>query len=123
VSQAQAIPSLLAQDFALQRRGGGLNCAFLLQIGDAQLYAAYADSSLELTQGPLLMRSWRFALRGDAEAWNAFWEPVPLPGFHDVFALTKAKRFVLEGDLHPFMSRLLFFKDLLSLPRRIGTSS
>jgi hypothetical protein len=123
VSRAEAIPLLLAQDLGLQRRGAGLSCAFLLQIGDAQLYASYADSSLEFTRGPLLMRSWRFALRGDAEAWTAFWEPVPLPGFHDVFALTKAKRFVLEGDLHPFMSRLLFFKALLSLPRHVGTSS
>lgn len=123
VARAKAIPSLLAEDANLQRRGSGLCCSFLLQIGDSQIYADLADSSLNLTHGPLLMRSWRFALRGDAKAWSAFWAPVPAPGFHDVFALTKAKRFVLEGDLHPFMSRLLFFKDLLSLPRKLKAAS
>lgn len=117
LARAKAIPSLLAKDANLQRRAGSLCCSFLLQIGDAHLHADLAGSALSLMDGPLLMRSWRFALRGDADAWTAFWEPVPEPGFHDVFALTKAKRFVLEGDLHPFMSRLLFFKDLLALPR------
>lgn len=123
VARAQAIPSLLAKNPGLQRRAGGLCCTFLLQIGNVEIYADLAEGSLNLTEGPLLMRSWRFALRGDAAAWSAFWEPVPAPGFHDVFALTKAKRVVLEGDLHPFMSRLLFFKDLLSLPRTLEASS
>ncbi|MDB5641289.1 MAG: hypothetical protein JWN07_606 [Hyphomicrobiales bacterium] len=117
VAQAKAIPSLLAHAPNLQRRGAGLRCSFLLQIGETHLHADLADARLELTPGPLLMRSWRFALRGDAQAWSAFWEAEPAPGFHDIFALTKAQRFVLEGDLHPFMSSLLFFKDLLALPR------
>ena len=118
VAQAKAIPSLLAKDPTLQRRASGLCCAFLLQIGDAQIHADLADATLKLTAGPLLMRSWRFALRGDAETWSAFWKPVPEAGFHDVFALTKAKRFVLEGDLHPFIANLQYFKDVLALPRQ-----
>jgi hypothetical protein len=67
------------------------------------------------------MRSWQFALRGDAQMWEEFWKPLPAAGFHDLFALTKAKRLVIEGDLLPFMRHLLFFKDLLALPRQMET--
>lgn len=123
VTKAKAIASLLAGDAGLQRRAAGFSCAFMLQIGDTQLHTELTNGALDVVLGPMLMRSWRFALRGDADAWSAFWQPNPPPGFHDVFALTKAKRFTLEGDLYPFMSRLLFFKDLLALPRRLGASS
>jgi len=34
-----------------------------------------------------------------------------------LFALTKRGEAVLEGDLHPFMTHLQYFKDLLALPR------
>ena len=40
------------------------------------------------------------------------------PGFYDLLALTKRGEAVLEGDLHPFMTHLQYFKDLLALPRR-----
>ena len=45
--------------------------------------------------------------------------PEPRPGWHDLFALTKRKEAVLEGDLHPFMAHLQYFKDVLALPRSL----
>jgi hypothetical protein len=66
---------------------------------------------------PALMRSWRFAFRATPEAWAEYWRPMPRPGWHDLLALTKRGEAVLEGDLHPFLSNLQFFKDLLALPR------
>ena len=45
------------------------------------------------------------------------WRPEPRPGWHDLLALTKRKQAVLEGDLHPFMAHLQYFKDVLALPR------
>jgi hypothetical protein len=42
---------------------------------------------------------------------------VPKPGFHDLLALTKRGEAVLEGDLHPFIAHLQYFKDVLALPR------
>jgi hypothetical protein len=35
-------------------------------------------------------------------------------------ALTKREQASLEGDLHPFMTHLQYFKDMLALPRRPG---
>ena len=121
-AKVQALPALLAADGLLQQRARAASCHFLLQLGDAVFHAEIADGALTLTQGPLLMRSWQFALRGDAQMWDEFWKPIPAAGFHDLFALTKAKRLVIEGDLLPFMRHLLFFKDLLALPRQMGAA-
>jgi hypothetical protein len=65
----------------------------------------------------VVMPTWRFALRAPASEWEAFWEVLPKPGSHDLFALLRRKQMRVEGDLHPFMSNLLYFKTLLALPR------
>jgi hypothetical protein len=60
---------------------------------------------------------WTFALRAPREEWTLFWKSVPPPGSHDLFALLRRKQLRLEGDLHPFMSNLFYFKALFALPR------
>jgi hypothetical protein len=80
-----------------------------LAIRDGRVIAAAAE--------PALMRSWRFAFRATPQAWAEYWQPLPRPGWHDLLALTKRGEASLEGDLHPFLSNLQFFKDLLALPR------
>jgi hypothetical protein len=47
---------------------------------------------------------------------------VPRPGWHDLLSLTKREEATLEGDLHPFMTHLQYFKDVLALPRRHGSA-
>ena len=42
---------------------------------------------------------------------------VPPPGYHDLMAMLKFGTLRIEGNLHPFMSHLLYFKDLLALLR------
>ena len=42
---------------------------------------------------------------------------MPKAGFHDLLALTKRGEAVVEGELHPFMTHLQYFKDVLALPR------
>jgi hypothetical protein len=64
------------------------------------------------------MPRWTFALRAPRDAWEAFWQPVPPPGFHDLIAMMKIGALEVEGDQHPFMANLRYFKDLLALPRR-----
>ncbi|MBI1396997.1 MAG: hypothetical protein GC151_13555 [Betaproteobacteria bacterium] len=87
------------------------------------------DTHLDFTQGRVTVREhvpllhpWDFAIRGSAAAWAALWVPVPEPGWHDLFALSKRGEMRFEGHLHPFLAHLQFFKDLLSLPRARGTA-
>jgi len=113
------IPALLDQDPALILRGRTLDCECLLGPMDQQFHASICGGRIvELMPAPVLMRSWRFSYRASLTAWAEYWKPVPRPGWHDLFALTKRGEAVLEGDLHPFMTHLQYFKDVLALPRR-----
>ena len=112
------LPALLDRAPALVARGRLLDCECRLGPMDHPFYAAIRGGRIvELTPAPVLMRSWRFSYRATAQAWTAYWQAEPQPGWHDLLALTKRGEAVLEGDLHPFMTHLQYFKDLLALPR------
>jgi hypothetical protein len=112
------IPGLLEQAPALIDRGRFLDCECLLGPIEQPFHASIrAGRIVDLTPAPVLMRSWRFSYRATAAAWAEYWQPAPRPGWHDLLALTKREQAVLEGDLHPFMAHLQYFKDVLALPR------
>ena len=112
------IPTLLDQAPALILRGRMLDCECLLGPMDQPFHASIRGGRIvDLTPAPVLMWSWRFSYRASAMAWAEYWKPVPRPGWHDLLALTKREEAMLEGDLHPFMAHLQYFKDMLALPR------
>lgn len=119
ISAFAGLPALLDQAPALLRRGRLLDCDCLIGPMARPFHAAIRMGRIvELVPSPVLMRSWRFAYRATPRAWAAYWQPEPKPGWHDLLALTKRGEAVLEGDLHPFMAHLQYFKDLLALPRQ-----
>ena len=69
------------------------------------------------------MRSSRFQISATAEGWRRFWEPIPEPGWHDLLALTKRGAARIDGDLHPLLANLQYFKDLLAAPRRLSSEA
>jgi hypothetical protein len=102
----------------LVHRGRHLDVVFLVEVGPAQYLISIHRGRIEsIDKGPLVMPRWTFALRGSEEAWATFWKSVPPPGFHDLIALLKVRALRIEGDQHPFMANLRYFKDLLALPR------
>jgi hypothetical protein len=112
------IPGLLEQAPVLIDRGRFLDCECLLGPIEHPFHASIrAGRIVDLTPAPVLMRSWRFSYRATAAAWAEYWQAAPRPGWHDLLALTKREQAVLEGDLHPFMAHLQYFKDVLALPR------
>lgn len=119
VSRAFAtIPALLDQTPALVTRGRLLDCECLLGSRESPFHVSIRQGRIvDLTPAPVLMRSWRFSFRASTVGWAAYWQPMPRPGWHDLLALTKRGEATLEGDLHPFMAHLQYFKDLLALPR------
>ena len=113
------IPALLDQDKALIQRGARLDCDCLLGPADHPFHVSIRRGAIvDMTPAPVLMRSFRFSYRASRSAWAEYWQPMPRPGWHDLLALTKRKEAVLEGDLHPFMTHLQYFKDVLALPRQ-----
>lgn len=112
------LPELAARRPDLAERGRRLSVRCLVGDLDAPFLTEIEQGVVTAMQRPPgLMQPSRFAYRAAPEAWIAFWAPDPAPGWHDLLALTKRGAAVLEGDIHPFMSHLQYFKDLLALPR------
>ena len=106
-------------DEFLVHRGRFLTGDILVEIGDVPFIVAIDKGKVAAVErGPFPLRPWVFAVRGSEEGWRGFWQPIPPPQFHDIFALVKRGHFRLEGDLHPFMANLLYMKDLLAAPRQ-----
>jgi len=118
------LPDLVNADAALVRRGRFLTCDFLVEVGDAAYEVSVEQGRIAgVTRGLVAVRPWRFAIRASAEAWREFWQPVPRPGYHDLFALTRFGHARIEGDLLPLMANLRYVKEVLETPRRLARSA
>jgi hypothetical protein len=119
IALVEALPDLVNGDAWLVHRGRFLSVDFMIELGARAFHVSIERGRIvRLDRGAVPMWPWRFAIRGDDEGWRQFWRAVPPPRFHDIFALTKHAGFRIEGDLHPFMANLLYFKDVLAAPRR-----
>lgn len=106
-------------DANLVRRGKHVNTTFLIGVDSTDhLIRVIEGRIVSITPGPFITPNYSFALRASREAWEKLWSPTPLPGFTDIFALVKKKLLRIEGDLHPFMSNLLYFKGVLAAARQ-----
>jgi hypothetical protein len=113
------IASLVNADAKLIRRGRFVDTTFMIAIDDAYtLIRVEGGRITKVTPGPFITPDYSFALRASRAVWEKFWQPLPPPGFTDVFALVKQKLMRVEGDIHPFMANLLYFKDVLAAPRK-----
>ena len=112
------LPGLVNGDAWLVERGRFLTADWVLGVGAVPYHAVTEHGRLvSIVRGPFLMRSWRFAVWASEDAWRRFWQKVPEPGFHDLFAIAKRGDGRFEGDLQPFIANLRYFKDVLASPR------
>ena len=115
----EALAARVNGDAGLLRRGRFITLEFQLQIGEEAHFLRIEEGRLlSVTPGPLLMRPWCFAIRISREAWPQFCQNMPIPGYHDLFAMCKLGDAAIEGDIHPLMANLRYFKDLLAMARQ-----
>jgi hypothetical protein len=115
------LPELVNSDAALVRRGRFLSTIFLIGVGEVGWLVRVQEGRIaEVARAPAMMPNFSFALRAPADAWARFWAPVPEPGWQDLFALQRHKALVMEGNLQPLMANLLYVKDVLASPRKLG---
>jgi hypothetical protein len=106
-------------DANLVRRGRFVSTTFMIAIDDADYLIRIVEGRVaSVTPGPFITPHYSFALRASRDAWEKFWQPLPPLGFTDIFALVKNKLLRVEGDLHPIMSNLLYFKDVVASLRK-----
>ena len=104
----------------LVRRGRYFSDTFMLEVGETQYLIEVLQGRIESVElGPFVMRSWTFALRATEDVWQSFWETLPKPGYHDIFALLRLNRIVLDGELQPMMANLLYVKEVIAAPRKM----
>lgn len=114
----ERLAELVNRNAGLVRHGRHVDTTFLVEVGETGYLVRIAEGRVAAVRpGPFVTPSYAFALRASREAWEKFWQPVPPPGFNDLFALSKRKALRIEGDLHPLMANLLYFKDVLAAPR------
>ena len=117
----ERLPSLINGDVPLVRRGRLLSETFLLEAGTVPVHVTVREGAItDVRVSPPPMQPWRFAIRAGGDAWRRFWQPVPLPGYHDILAMTRFGHAKIEGDLQPLLANLRYVKDVLAAPRRAG---
>ena len=117
----ERIPDLVNADEDLVRRGRFLSTTFVIEIGDkGYLVKIIEGRVVSVTPGPFVTPNYSFALRAPRDEWELFWTALPPPGHHDIFALFKRGKLIIEGDLHPLMANLLYIKDVLASPRKLA---
>jgi hypothetical protein len=110
-------------DARLIARGRFVDTTFLIAIDDDYtLVRIEAGRVTKVTPGPFITPDYSFGLRASRAVWAKFWQPLPPRGFTDIFALVKTKMMRVEGDIHPFMANLLYFKDVIASPRKETTN-
>ncbi len=102
-----------------------LGCLFshtvLFKVGDDEFYLTFENGHLRtIVPGPSRKTPWRFALKTDDAAMEAFWKERPIPGFHDIFGLVKIGRAQIDGDILELVKNLRFFKEFMALGREVG---
>lgn len=111
--RANANPNLL-------RIGRYCTTDFLIEVGDEAFNLSVRGGRVvDISQASLPLRPWTFAIRAPSWSWQRFWQPIPEPGFHDVFAMSSTGAARIEGDVGPLLANLRYFKELLELPRRL----
>ncbi|WP_108259426.1 hypothetical protein [Mangrovicoccus ximenensis] len=102
----------------LLRLGALFSETVLVEVGGDEYYLAFDRGHLvSVTGGPSKKTPWRFALVTDREALETFWQPLPPPGFHDIFAMAKIGRMKMLGDMLALVKSLRFVKEVLAIPR------
>jgi hypothetical protein len=100
---------------SLLRRGKTCTARLFVEIGEESYIVDIREGRIEaVAKGPFNTPSWTFALRASRDAWIEFFKPIPKPGYQDILGLAKRKLMRIEGDLHPFMAHLLYFKEALA---------
>lgn len=106
----------------LHRIGSLFSETVLIEIDGSEFYLMFDKGRLVGREiGPSRKTSWRFALRTEAHALERFWQPIPAPGFSDIFGLVKQGYARIDGDILTLVKNLRFFKEFMALGRERAT--
>ncbi|WP_157140045.1 hypothetical protein [Roseibium aggregatum] len=116
----QEMARLLAGKAHLRRLGSLFSETVLLQVGEEEYYLQFDRGIVTSIRAEISRKTpWRFALKTDRAALDAFWRDLPEPGYHDIFGLVKMGRARIDGDILALVKNLRFFKEFMALGREV----
>jgi hypothetical protein len=93
---------------------------FLLVVGESKCIVKVRDGVvMELKLNPTFMNPWSFFIKGSAEAWKKFLQPLPPPFFTDLYGSVARKNFELGGDIETAFAHYWAVTRLLDLMREL----
>ncbi|WP_421717995.1 hypothetical protein [Algiphilus sp.] len=108
----------------LQRLGALIAFTVLFEIDDRAYFLEFDRGRLVRVHRESPRKTpWRFALRIEEAALRRFWQPLPEPGYHDLFGLVKLGHARIEGEILDLIKNLRFFKEFLALGRQPETDA
>jgi hypothetical protein len=119
----EGLQRLVAEDLPLQRRGALVDGVVRVDVGEESWFLTLAAGRVESAGHEVPAGPVRLRLAAPRAEWEAFWEPRPRPGHHDLLALMRRRVLTVEGDMHLFMAHLRYVKDLLEKPREAAGSA
>jgi len=120
----ERLAELVNGDEDLVRRGRWLTTSMFVAVGEEDYLVRIERGRIATVAiGPFVTPSYDFGLAAALSQWQLHWRPLPPPGSHDLFALLRRGVLATSGNLHPFMSNLRYFKEVLAKPRTLAASA
>ena len=92
----------------------------LLGVGDSGCLVKVRDGIItEIKLNPTFMDSWNFFIKGSAEAWQKFLQPLPPPRFADLYGGVSCKNFELGGDMEAVFAHYWALTRMLDVMREL----
>jgi hypothetical protein len=114
--------NLVNQDSVMKIIGRYFTADVLLQFGEAAYVVSFSGGGVaRVAQDIGPETTYVFALRGPAESWSKFVQPVPPPMYNDIWAMAHPLhgRLKIEGDVKVMWQNLRAFTWALDLMRNV----
>ena len=96
----------------------------LLVVGDSKCIIRVRDGNVtEIKLNPTFMNPWSFFIKGSAEAWQKFLQPIPPPTFTDLYGCMSRQHFELGGDIEAAFAHYWALTRMLDVLRELENES
>ena len=96
----------------------------LLIVGDTKCIVKLRDGIVsEIKLNPTFMNPWSFFIKGSAETWQKFLQPMPPPTFTDLYGCISRQHFELGGDIEAAFAHYWALTRMLDVLRELENES
>ena len=93
-------------------------------MGDAKCIVKLRDGNVtEIRLNPTFKNPWSFFIKGSAETWQKFLQPIPPPTFTDLYGYVSRQHFELGGDIEAALAHYWALTRMLDVLRELENES